>query len=330
MVRRMNANTSATLRRALAALAGAALLSLAPLGAAAFDLQGHRGARGLAPENTLVAFERALDIGVTTLELDIHLTSDGVPVITHDPQLNPALTRNASGQWIAEAAPLVMALPLAQLQTYDVGRLKPDTRYAQTYPEQRAADGQRIPTLAQLFERVKARSDDKVGFNIELKLTPQPGLTPEPAAIVQATLDVIRKHGMDKRVNLQSFDWRILQEVKRQAPAIPLAALTVRQRWLDNLSDGRWTAGQTLAAHGGSVPKMVKAAGAQIWSPYFGELTPDLLREAKELGLKVIPWTVNDPSAIDNMLAWGVDGLITDYPDRARKAMAARGIALGR
>jgi glycerophosphoryl diester phosphodiesterase len=325
MVRRMNRSTSFGLSRALAA----ALLAMATFGTAAFDLQGHRGTRGLAPENTLAGFERALDIGVTTLELDIHLTSDGVPVITHDPQLNPALTRAHGGQWVAEPAPLIMSMTLAQLQTYDVGRLKPDTRYAQTYPEQQPADGQRIPTLAQLFERIKARGDERVRFNIELKLTPQlPAVTPPPAAIVQATLDVIRLHRMEQRVSLQSFDWRILQEVKRQAPTIPLAALTIRQRSLDNLSDGRWTAGLTLAQHGGSVPKMVKAVGAQIWSPYFGELTPDLLREARSLGLKVIPWTVNDPSAIDNMLAWGVDGLITDYPDRARKAMAARGLAL--
>jgi glycerophosphoryl diester phosphodiesterase len=325
MVRRMNRSTSFGLRRALAA----ALLALATFGTAAFDLQGHRGTRGLAPENTLAGFERALDIGVTTLELDIHLTSDGVPVITHDPQLNPALTRAGGGQWVAEPAPLIMSMTLAQLQTYDVGRLKPDTRYAQTYPEQQPADGQRIPALAQLFERIKARGDERVRFNIELKLTPQqPAVTPPPAAIVQATLDVIRLHRMEQRVSLQSFDWRILQEVKRQAPTIPLAALTIRQRSLDNLSDGRWTAGLTLAQHGGSVPRMVKAVGAQIWSPYFGELTPDLLHEARSLGLKVIPWTVNDPSAIDNMLAWGVDGLITDYPDRARKAMAARGLAL--
>lgn len=323
----MNATTSLAMRR----LFVAAVLAGTSFAAAAFDLQGHRGARGLAPENTLAAFDRALDIGVTTLELDIHLTRDGVPVITHDPQLNPALTRDAAGQWVAEGQPPLMTLTLAEVQRHDVGRLKPDHRYGQTYPEQQPADGQRIPTLAQLFERVKARGDDKVRFNIELKLTPQePAVTPPPAAIVQATLGVIRQHGMAQRVNLQSFDWRILKEVQRQAPEIPLAALTVRQRWLDNLSDGRWTAGLTLAAHGGSVPKLVQAAGAQIWSPYFGELTPDLLREAKALGLKVIPWTVNDPSAIDNMLAWGVDGLITDYPDRARSAMQRRGLPLPR
>jgi glycerophosphoryl diester phosphodiesterase len=323
----MNANTFAA--RWLPRLAGALLAAAACTAAAAFDLQGHRGARGLAPENTLAGFERTLDIGVTTLELDIHVTSDGVPVITHDPQLNPALTRNASGQWIAEAAPLVMAMTLAQIQTYDVGRLRPDTRYAQTYPEQKAVDGQRIPSLAQLFERVKARGDDKVRFNVELKLTPQePAITPPPAQIVQATLEVIRAHGMLQRVNLQSFDWRILREAQRQAPEIPLAALTIRQSNFDNVSDGRWTAGITLAEHGGSVPRMVKAVGAQIWSPFWRELTPDLLREAKALGLKVIPWTVNDPPAIEQMLGWGVDGLITDYPDRARRAMAARGMPL--
>ena len=139
----------------------------------AFDLQGHRGARGLAPENTLPAFERALDIGVTTLELDIGVTADGVVVIHHDPYLNPAITRDAGGQWlVGSKGPLIKTLTLAQLQAYDVGRINPETPYARTFDAQQARDGTRIPTLASLFDRVKALGANEVRFNIETKINP--------------------------------------------------------------------------------------------------------------------------------------------------------------
>jgi glycerophosphoryl diester phosphodiesterase len=306
-----------------------ASLVLACVQAAAFDLQGHRGARGLAPENTLAAFDKALDIGVSTLELDVVLTRDGVPVISHDPALNPNLTRDANGQWLKAPTPVIQSLSLAELQRYDVGRLQPGTRYAGTYPEQQPADGQRIPTLAQLFERIHSRGDRAVRFNVELKLSPdEPSLTPSAEPFVKAVLAVIQEHGLARRVTLQSFDWRILAEARRQAPDISRSALTARLRSIDNLSDGRWTAGLTLSEHGGSVPRLVHASGAQVWSPYFGELTPALLREARSLGLKVVPWTVNDPAQIDTLLGWGVDGIISDFPDRVRKIMAARGMAL--
>jgi glycerophosphoryl diester phosphodiesterase len=121
----------------------------------AFDLQAHRGCRGLLPENTLVAFEHALRLGVTTLELDIAITADGVPVISHDPALNPSITRDAKGHWLTDRGPLIRSMSLAQVQTYDVGRLNPSSRYAREFPDQQPRDGQRIPTLASLFQLVK-------------------------------------------------------------------------------------------------------------------------------------------------------------------------------
>src|SRR6185369_5270671 len=123
--------------------------------AAAFDLQAHRGGRGLRPENTLAAFENAIAIGVTTLELDIAITADGVPVISHDPFLNPALARDAQGRWLGGTGPLIRSLSLSELQSYDVGRLNPANDYAKPFAEQRPRDGERIPTLAQLFARVR-------------------------------------------------------------------------------------------------------------------------------------------------------------------------------
>jgi glycerophosphoryl diester phosphodiesterase len=320
-------------------------------GASAFDLQGHRGARGVAPENTLAGFHQALAMGVTTLELDVGITADGHVVIAHDQRLNPDLTRDAGGAWLAAPGPALNALTLAELQRHDVGRIKPGTRYAETFAEQRPVDGEPVPTLAALFELVRAGGHDQVRFNIETKLTPlAPELAPEPEAFVRAVLEVVQRHGMrpqgrakgdyrsaqhegtpaNGRVIVQSFDWRTLRAVQRLAPGLPVAALTARLPAIDNLGDSRWTAGLRLEDHGGSVPRLVRALGAPIWSPFHGQLTEEQVREAHALGLQVIPWTVNEPAQIERLIGWGVDGLISDYPGRVREAMARRGMALPR
>lgn len=309
-------------RRALA-------LSLcAPLLAHALDLQGHRGARGLAPENTLPAFEKALSLGVDTLELDIGLTADNVPVVLHDPVLNPAVTRDASGAWLKGPGPAVRSLTLAQLQAYDVGRLDPDSAYGKSFATQQPRDGTRVPTLAALFERVKALGADRVRFNIETKINPlKPDETASPEAFVSALLRVVKTAGMASRVTIQSFDWRTLQLVQKAEPSIPTVYLTFQNASNDNVRDGAWTAGFRIADHG-SVPRLVKAAGGAAWSPNGGALTEALVKEAQGLGLKVVPWTINNPADMDRFIGWGVDGLITDYPDRAREVMRSRGLTL--
>ena len=138
----------------------AALAAFAATAGAApeFDLQGHRGTRGNAPENTIAAFEKALAIGVSTLEMDAAITADGVVVVSHDPALNPAIARDASGQWLKGRGPLIKSLTHAQLQAYDVGRLDPASSYAKQYPTQQAKDGERLPTLAAVFALDQARS----------------------------------------------------------------------------------------------------------------------------------------------------------------------------
>ncbi len=312
------------LRRALA-LAAAALL---PLAAAAFDLQGHRGARGLAPENTLPAFERALAIGVSTLELDIGVTADGVVVVSHDPALSPMITRDASGQWLPARGPLIKDLSFAQLQSYDVGRIAPGSAYAGTFALQQPADGARIPSLAQVFALVRERRAGHVRFNVETKISPQqPQDTVSVEAMTDALLQAIGDAGMRERVAIQSFDWRSLRRVQQREPAIPTVHLTVQTANNDNTRDGTWTAGLRLADHG-SVPRLVKAAGGKVWAPNAGALSEPLVREAQSLGLQVIPWTVNEPADMERIVGWGVDGLITDYPDRLREVLARRGIPL--
>jgi glycerophosphoryl diester phosphodiesterase len=306
-----------------------------------FDLQGHRGARGLAPENTLPAFARALEVGVTTLELDTGVTRDGVVVVSHDSMLNPDLTRGADGQWIARKGPAIFDVTYDALMRYDVGRLKPDTPYAKRYPQQAPADGTRIPTLAEVFALAERVGNRDVRFNIETKLSPHaPAETLAPEPFARAVIAAIRKAKMAARSTLQSFDWRTLQVAQREAREIATVYLTAQQRFMDNVCTGPaagkptiapadcepspWTAGFHLRDHG-SVPNLVKAAGGEIWSPYFNDLDAAKLAEAHGLGLKVVVWTVNEPAQIAAMLDLGVDGIISDRPDLVRLEMQRRG-----
>lgn len=313
-------------RHRLAALLIAA--SVTPAGA--LDLQGHRGARGLAPENTLAAFATALSLGVNTLELDIAITRDGVLVISHDPALNPLITRGQDGSFLSQRGPLIRELSFEQLQTYDVGRLQPGTRYAAGQLDQQPADGARIPRLSDLFALVKKAGNTQVRFAIETKVSPlAPDETLPPDHFARAVIAAIREAGVAERCTILSFDWRTLQRVQREAPEIGTVYLSARQRWLDNIAGepSPWTAGFRLAEHG-SVPKMIHAAGGRIWSSYFGDLDPAAVREAKALGITVLAWTVNQPADIARVLDLGVDGIVSDRPDLVRTEMQRRGLPL--
>ena len=305
-------------------------LSLAVAPVQALDLQGHRGARALLPENTLPSFELALKLGVTTLELDIAITSDGVLAVHHDRTLNPDITRDASGKFLEGRGPAINTLTWAQLQTYDVGRIRPGSDYARQFPEQKPLDGTRIPRLSDLFDLVKRSGDSQVRFAIETKLDPDhPGETLPPEPFARAVVDEIRKAGMAGRSQILSFDWRTLQVVQKIAPEIETVYLSIQRR-MDNIGATRpegsnWTAGLQFRDHG-SVPKMIKAAGGRLWSCFHGDLDAQKVREAQALGIKVLAWTVNDPAAMARVLDFGVDGLITDRPDLARRLLEERKI----
>jgi glycerophosphoryl diester phosphodiesterase len=300
--------------------------------AMAFDLQGHRGARGLAPENTLAAFAKALSIGVTTLETDLAVTRDGVVVLAHDPELNPALVRDG-GAWLAQRGPPIRSLTLAELQRYDVGRIDPESSYGRQWTQQVASDGERMPTLAALFE-LAGKAGKPVRFNLETKITPRSGdATLDADAFAHIVVDAVRKAGMSSRTTLQSFDWRTLVAAKRIEPSIATACLTAEGGSFDTVkpdATGRspWHAGIAPGDHGGSLPKMARAAGCAVWSPNHASVTRERLDEARALGLAVLPWTVNEPADMARLIDWGVDGLITDYPDRARRVMADKRLPL--
>ncbi|MDE2251519.1 MAG: glycerophosphodiester phosphodiesterase [Gammaproteobacteria bacterium] len=299
-----------------------------------FDLQGHRGARGLWPENTLGGFERALSLGVHTLELDCALTRDGVVVISHDPQLNPDHTRDAAGRFLSGPGPLIHALDYAELATYDVGRIRPGTAYERAHPQQQPIDGERIPRLAELYALIERNAANSVHLNVEVKTFPlQPELTATPAVFTAALLAVVAASGMAARTTIQCFDWRVLNCVHHLAPGLATGALTDQQGADDTVQFERaaaspWLGGLDARGFGGSVPRLAQASGAGTWSPDYLDLGHAQVAEARALGLKVIPWTVNDPADMLRIIAMGVDGLITDRPDLALQVLRAQGPAV--
>lgn len=314
------------LRRAAAL---AALLLAAPIAPErGFDLQGHRGARGLAPENTLAGFRRALELGVTTLELDVVMSRDGVPVVSHDLRLSPQLARDAGGEWVGEPGPALLHLTLDEIRSFDVGRSRPGGPNASAFPGQVPADGERVPTLAEVLALAPA----PVRFNVETKRD-APELAPAPRAFAEAVVAELRRAGVAERASLQSFDWRTLSHAARIAPEIERVCLTTLEPDGGNLEPGRPGApavlgGLDLDDFAGSVPRLVGAAGCAVWSPRHADFDRASAGEARALGLRVVPWTVNDPARMHVLIELGVDGIITDYPDRLRDVLEERGMTL--
>jgi glycerophosphoryl diester phosphodiesterase len=279
------------------------------------ELHGHRGARGLFPENTLAGFAGALRFGVDALELDVGVTADDVVMVTHDPRLNPDITRDRMGHWLAPPTPAIRSLSAAQVSAYDVGRIRPGTTYAAAFPDQAAQDGATIPRLCDVL-----RLDSRVRFNIELKSLPlHPGLTVDGASMAQAVIAVADVCDAADRIIVQSFDWRGLRLLRRTRPTIRLSWLTSAATLM---AARTWWDGPDPSDYGGSVARAVAAEGGPTWGPDYHDLSKPAVAEAHALGLRVVPWTVNEPEAMRRLIGWEVDGLITDRPDLARSVLA--------
>ena len=244
------------------------------------DVQGHRGARGLRPENTLPSFQAALDAGVTTLEMDLQFTGDGEVVVWHDPGADSSKCNVTGSITIGTAA-------LADLQGVVCDR-NPDPG---RFPDQTAPEGDY--TIATLGQVLDAFAGSGVQFNIETKRQPPDPVGPFERAVVE----IVQARDLVDRVTVQSFDHRSLWAVRELEPGIALAALTRR----------------------GDVPDFadLAARGAAIWSPDYRTVSQGTLSAAHDAGLRVIPWTINDPADMRRLVDLGVDGLITDRPDLA-------------
>jgi glycerophosphoryl diester phosphodiesterase len=193
-----------------------------------FDVQGHRGARGLFPENTLIGFRKTIEMGVTTLELDLGLTKDLVPVVSHDPYLNQNLCLDSNGDSIATDmlghGPLISNLTLKEIKTFDCGSLNPDVlRFPQ--PPRKNIPGEKIPTLQEVFDLLAKYPNNNIWLNIEIKVEPESQITPPIDVFVKAVLKVVNQNNATAKVNIQSFDWEVLESVKNHDPYIKTAAL---------------------------------------------------------------------------------------------------------
>ena len=308
-------------------VAGTTSDSKAPV---SFDIEAHRGGRALRPENTLQSFANALSMGVDTLELDMGVTKDGVIIVSHERGLNPDLARAPDGLYVPPPGIPYVNLTLTEVKKYDVGQIRPGSDYAARFPAQLAVPGTRIPTLAEVFDLVRRSGDRHVRLNIETKIDPNhPDESPDPEQFVAVVLDLLRRENFTNRVMIESFDWRTLLLVQKQAATIPTVYLTQVQEpeaniYLDKPSP--WTAGFDPRKFGHSVPRAVKAAGGAIWSPFYGDVDRQSIVEAHTLGLKVVVWTVNDPEDMARLITLGVDGIISDRPDVLRTVAATKGI----
>ncbi|MGO9804322.1 MAG: glycerophosphodiester phosphodiesterase [Steroidobacteraceae bacterium] len=296
------------------------------------ELQGHRGARGLWPENTLAGFAGALTLGVSALELDCGVTRDGVVVVSHDPELNADLTRDARGEFLSATGPAIVGLTFAQLQSYDVGRLKPGSAYAARFPAQQPVDGERIPRLRDVLTLARNRGRGQVRVAIEVKTFPErPQITASPEVFATALKAVLEATGTASMVCIMALDWRVLTTVQRLIPGVATAALTEEQPGDDTVCVGAprpspWLGGLDPKRFGDSVVRLVKASGAGIWGPDFLDLDAGRVAEAHRFGLRVVPWTVNTEEDMERLLKINVDGMTTDRPDLLRAFLERKGL----
>lgn len=266
-----------------------------------FDLQGHRGARGLAPENTLQSFLKAFAVGVNTMELDVVVTKDGEVVVSHEPWMHSNICVRPDGKIIPEAEEKghnIYKMTYKEVKEYDCGSL-----FFEDFPEQKLAAAHK-PLLKEVLHMIDSLAKNhgrKINYNIELKSRPESdgAYHPTPDVFADLVVEVIENESSLERVSLQSFDFRVLRYLHTAYPDIQLAALVYEGTLETALSDLGFT--------------------PAIFSPYYKLVDKQLVNAVHERDMKLIPWTVNEAADMKRLLSYGVDGLITDYPDRALK-----------
>lgn len=284
---------------------------------------GHRGARGLFPENSMVGFENILKMGVTLIELDVVFSKDKTPIITHDHTINPSTSRDVDGEFVNENIK-VSSLTVEQIKNYEIGRLDLDSDYGRRFPEQAQLDGIYMPTLQELFEKMQQPEFEQMRLMVEIKSEPN-YLSQDRENIASLVIKQIREANLSNKVLLHSFDWLLLSEFKKKDPKITTSFLT--KKGYQNESENYYPSQvfmQDAAGYSNSVPEKISALGGSVWCPYFKDITRDRLLSARENNLIVVAWTLNELDDIDAMIELGVDAIVTDYPPRVMSALRAK------
>ena len=308
----------------------------------------HRGGAGLWPENTMAAFERAIAAGADGIELDVHLSKDGLLVVHHDESLKPSIARGPGGEWLARPTPRLKDLTFEEMQVYDIGRLRPGARYAGRYPDQVPADGERIPLLSEVYRLVKEKAKPGFRLYVELKTALLDlSQSADPHELADAAVALTREHGLEETVTFVSFDWRALARAKEKAPHILNAFTTLPFFSIDpedpsaardepgseddlirkaSAAGAPWAGGFDWRNEKGATfaERMLRAIGAAPadgWFSWHGDVTAETAALAKELGLAVSCWTVDEETEMKRLAALGVEAILTDRPDRLAKAL---------
>ena len=286
---------------------------------------GHRGARGLFPENSMVGFENVLRSGINLIELDIVFSKDKIPIITHDYAVSSSFSRHVGGKFIQKNIE-ISSLTAEQVKNYEIGKLNLDTDYGKRFPEQIQLDGVYMPTLQELYDKIQQPDFEQARLMVEIK----PNLYTihdDRKNITRLLVKQIRDANLTQKVILHSFDWLLLEECKNQAPEIITSFLSKKvqhKKANTNQSVTFYMHGNTEKTE--SIPEKIRDLGGSIWCPYFKDITRDRLLIARENNLLVAVWTVNEPSDIDEMIKLGVDAIMTDYPPRVKSALISKGM----
>ena len=296
-----------------------------------FDLQAHRGGIGLTTEEQPAGFAKALELGVTTLELDTHVTRDGKVVVNHDRRIQAVKCRDTGAPTPGDPAypyvgKLIKDLTLAQIKTLDCGY-----RQLPGFPQQQVVAGARMAELSEVFDVVRKHGATGIMMNIETKVEAgAPDETAPREVFVPTVHDEIARSGLARQVTIQSFDWAALSLMHRLEPTWPLVALSTP----DLLQAGQpgaspWLGGLDIDDVGGDVAKAAASvAGVTTLSPAAESVDRAMVDQAHRLGLTVVPWTVDDMAVAARLMDTGVDGIITNYPDQVRQLMQQRGMPL--
>lgn len=308
-----------------------------------FDLEAHRGGRDVRPENTLYSYAYAIELGATSIECDMQLTKDGQIVMSHNPILNSDITRDENGNYIENNKYDIRLMTVDELKKFDVGVMDPNCgEYYDLHGKTQFTYDAKIPTLEELMQLIQSYGDKNIVLNIETKSYPDPASAgyknnADPKKFVEVFNNIVKKYDMEDRVVLQSFDWQILIEMKKLNPNISTSAL-----WQEQPSWGRdseslrryekkkspWLGGLDIKDYQGNPVKAAHAIGADIISPYYTEISKQDVDEAHSLGMKVVPWTVNNEKDMNMLLDMGVDGIISDKPWLLKQVLEKRNIKL--
>lgn len=308
-----------------------------------FDLEAHRGGRDVRPENTLYSYAYAIELGATSIECDMQLTKDGQIVMSHNPILNSDITRDENGNYIENNKYDIRLMTVDELKKFDVGVIDPNCgEYYDLHGKTQFTYDAKIPTLEELMQLIQSYGDKNIILNIETKSYPDPASAgyknnADPKKFVEVFNNIVKKYDMEDRVVLQSFDWQTLIEMKKLNPNISTSAL-----WQEQPSWGRdseslrryekkkspWLGGLDIKDYQGNPVKAAHAIGADIISPYYTEISKQDVDEAHSLGMKVVPWTVNNEKDMNMLLDMGVDGIISDKPWLLKQVLEKRNIKL--